>query len=172
MAGRAVDVEVSQLLPSVNLVAQAQFTGGTELQAREQVFVGVSFDWTVWDWGGRYRRIDEARARVREVAARLEQVTELLGLEVEESWIGWEQARETHELAVGAAEIAEEGYRLTRARFEAGAVSALELGQAESALTRARLEVKAAEYGARLARARLARAVGADSEAIAEEASR
>lgn len=170
MASKAVDVEVTQLMPSVNLVAQAQFIGGSELQANEQAFVGMTFDWTFWEWGSRYHRMDELRARVREVRERTQQLTEGLQLEVEAAWIGWAAAIEQAELAAAAVEVATTNYELARTRFEARTVTSFELNEAESALTKARMDMVIARTASFVARAQLVRAMGGTSDEIIGEA--
>jgi outer membrane protein len=172
MARQAVAVERTMLAPSVNLVGQAQFVGGSRLQRSEQALVGVSFDWTFWEWGSRYHKLDELRARVREVEARLEQLKEGLVLEVEAAWIAWSSAVEQAGLAAGAEGLAGETLTLTRARFDAGAATTFELEDVEQSVTRARIERRAAEAQAKLARARLARAMGNGVDGIVGEASR
>lgn len=169
-AGRAVDVEFTQLMPSVNLVAQAQFIGGQELAANEQAFVGVTFDWTFWDWGGRYARMDELRARQAEAEARMQQLSEGLQLEVESAWIQWESAVDQAALAEDAENVATENYDLARARFEAGALTAFELSSAEAAVTKAAMDSKVAAAAALVARAQLVRAMGGGRDDIVREA--
>ncbi len=169
-AGRAVDVEFTQLMPSVNLVAQAQFIGGQQLAANQQAFVGVTFDWTFWDWGGRYARMDELRARQAEAKARMQQLSEGLQLEVEGAWIQWESAVDQAALAAEAEKVAAENYALARARFEANALTAFELQGAEAAVTKAAMDRRVAAAAALVARAQLVRAMGGGRDDIVREA--
>jgi outer membrane protein len=170
MASQAVDVEVTQLMPNVNLVAQAQFIGGSELQANQQAFVGVTFDWTFWEWGSRYHKMDELRARVREVRERMQQLTEGLQLEVEAAWIAWASSVEQAELAAAAEDVAATNYELAQKRFESKTITSFELTEAESALTKARMDKTIATTAALVARAQLVRAMGGTSDAIIGEA--
>jgi outer membrane protein TolC len=167
-ADRAVGVATSQMAPSVNLVAQAQFNGGSEFQ-QDSAFVGLQLEWTVWEWGATKFKIDEAKARVREVRARLAQLEEGLRLEAESRWVEHASAVDQAVLAAEAVKVAESNYALVRKRFEAKAATTFDLVEAETALTKSRTDEKMARVSALLARARLARAMGGDVEVIVEE---
>jgi outer membrane protein len=167
-AEKAVGIATSQMAPSVNLVAQAQFNGGSEFQ-QDAAFVGVLLDWTVWEWGATKFRIDEAKARVREVKARMKQLEEGLALEAESRWVEHASAVDQAALAAEAVKVAESNYELVRKRFDAKAATTFDLVEAETSLTKAKTDEKMARVSALLARARLARAVGGDIGAIAKE---
>ncbi|HRE88307.1 MAG TPA: TolC family protein, partial [Myxococcota bacterium] len=169
MAERAVNVATSKMAPSVNLVAAAQFTGGSEFQQEAAAFVGLTFDWTVWEWGATKYGIDEARARVREVKARTRQLQDGVALETEAAWVEHASALDQAELAAEAVKVAGVNYELVRKRFEAKAATSFDVVEAENALTRARLDEKMASVAALMARAKLARAMGGDAKEIARE---
>ena len=169
MAERAVNVATSKMAPSVNLVAAAQFTGGSEFQQEAAAFVGLTFDWTVWEWGATKYGIDEARARVREVKARTRQLQDGVALETEAAWVEHASALDQAELAAEAVKVAGINYELVRKRFEAKAATSFDVVEAENALTKARLDEKMASVAALMARAKLARAMGGDAKEIARE---
>lgn len=169
MAERAVNVATSKMAPSVNLVAAAQFTGGSEFQQEAAAFVGLTFDWTVWEWGATKYGIDEARARVREVKARTRQLQDGVALETEAAWVEHASALDQAALAAEAVKVAGINYELVRKRFEAKAATSFDVVEAENALTKARLDEKMASVAALMARAKLARAMGGDAKEIARE---
>lgn len=169
MAERAVDVATSKMAPSVNLVASAQFAGGSEFQQDAAAFVGLSLSWTVWEWGATKFGIDEARARVREVKARVRQLEEGIALETEAMWVEHASAKDQAKLAAEAVKVAGINYELVKKRFDAKSATSFDLVEAENALTKARLDAKVAEYAALVARAKLAKAMGGDAQTIARE---
>jgi len=171
MAERAVSVATSKMAPAVNLVAAAQFTGGSEFQQNSAAFVGLTLQWTVWEWGATKFGIDEASARVREVKARIRQLDEGIALETEAAWVEHASALDQIVLANEAVKVAGINYELVQKRFGAKAATPFDMVEAESALTKARLDEKMARMSALLARAKLARATGGDADEIAREGS-
>ncbi len=171
MAERAVSVATSKMAPTVNLVAAAQFAGGSEFQQDSAAFVGLTLEWTVWEWGATKFGIDEASARVREVKARIRQLDEGIALETEAAWVDHASALDQMALASEAVKVAGINYELVQKRFGAKAATPFDVVEAESALTKARLDEKMARVSALMARAKLARAMGGDADEIAREGS-
>lgn len=169
MAERGVGVATSKMAPNVNLVAAAQFAGGSEFQQDAAAFVGLTFDWTVWEWGATKFGIDEARARVREVKARVRQLEEGIQLETEAAWVDHASALDQAALAAEAVKVAGINYGLVKKRFEAKAATSFDVVEAENALTKAKLDEKMATVAALMARAKLAKAMGGDAQEIARE---
>jgi outer membrane protein TolC len=168
-AERAVDLAWSKLVPTVNLVAQAQFSRPSAFSQDAVAFVGVTFDWMAWDWGATSNGIDEARAHVRAARAGLRQLEDGIQLEVESAWVDLAAAEDQQKLAAEAARVAGENYALVQKRFGAKAATSFDLVEAESALTKARLDEKLAHVNGLMARARLARAIGKTATEIARE---
>ena len=168
-AERAVDLAWSKLVPTVNLVAQAQFSRPSAFSQDAVAFVGVTFDWMAWDWGATSKGIDEARAHVRAARAGLRQLEDGIQLEVESAWVDLAAAEDQQKLAAEAARVAGENYALVQKRFGAKAATSFDLVEAESALTKARLDEKLAHVNGLMARARLARAIGKTATEIARE---
>ena len=78
-------------------------------------------------------------------------------------------ARRLVPIARQTLEEAEESYALVQARLEEGRATAFDVVDAEEQLTRARIDVGRSITGWRIARARLAHAMGGTPEAIARE---
>lgn len=168
-ARTAVDLAWSKMAPNVNLVAQAQFQRASAFGEDAAGFVGVTFDWTLFEWGATYKGIDEARAHVREAEAGLTQLEEGIGLEVEAAWVEEASAIDQAALAKEAVRVAQENYELVRKRFDNKAATSFDLVQAETDLTKARSDERMATVSQLLARARLAQAMGKDENEIARE---
>lgn len=168
-ARTAVDLAWSKMAPTVNLVAQAQFARASAFGDDVAGFVGVTFDWTVWEWGATKYGVDEARAHVREAEAGLQQLEEGIALEVEAAWVEHASSLDQAVLAAEAVKVAEENYSLVRKRFDNKAATSFDLVQAETELTKARSDEKMAQVSGLIARARLARAMGMGADDIARE---
>jgi len=168
-ARTAVDLAWSKMAPDVNFVAQAQFARASAFGEEAQAFVGLTFDWTVWEWGATKYGIDEARARVREVEAGLVQLEEGIALEVEAAWVEHASAVDQAALAKEAVRVAEANYALVRKRFDAKAATSFDLVEAETELTKAKTDEKMALVNGLIARARLAKAMGKGAQDIARE---
>jgi outer membrane protein TolC len=102
----------------------------------------------------------ESAARASEIRADLESFRDAVRLEVAQAYDAFESARAQLEAANVGIEAAEEAYRVRQRQLEAGAVATSDVIDAEAELTRARLEYLESAIGARIAKARLDRAVG------------
>jgi len=165
----AVDLAYSKMAPTVNFIAQAQFARAAAFGDDVAGFVGVTFDWTVWEWGATAFGIDQAQAHVREAEAGLAQLEEGIGLEVEAAWVEQASAIDQAALAKEAVRVSEENYSLVRKRFDNKAATSYDLVQAENDLTQARSDERMALVSGYLARARLARAMGKGPNEIVVE---
>lgn len=122
--------------------------------------VSVNVSWPLWD-GGRNRAVRaEATAGVAAAEARSRDFDRQLTFEVRQRMLEVDQAR----AAIAAAEVglraAEEAFRVVGERFQAGVATSTDVLDAETAALQAALDRTRALAGARLAAARLERAVG------------
>lgn len=168
-AEAGVEVAKAKMAPEVNFVAQAQFARASAFGEETAAFVGLTFDWTVWEWGATYYGIDEANAQVRQARAGLTQLEEGIALEVEAAWVEHASAVDQAALAKEAVRVAADNYDSVRKRFEHQAATSFDLVEAETSLTKARSDERLALVNGYLARARLARAMGMNAEEIARE---
>ena len=120
----------------------------------------VNVTWTLWDGGRRHAEGAEAAAATRALEARSEEFDRQLSFEIE-------QRRLEAESAVSAIQAAEDGVRAAREarrvldeRFAAGVATSSDVLTAETALLQANLDRTRAVASARLALARLDRAMG------------
>jgi outer membrane protein TolC len=102
----------------------------------------------------------EDDARAAEIRADIESFRDAVRLEVAQAYDALVSAQAALEAANVGVEAAQEAYRVRQRQLEAGAVATSDVIDAETDLTRARLEFLDAAVGARIARARLERAVG------------
>ncbi|WP_297057067.1 TolC family protein [Thermosulfurimonas sp.] len=127
---------------------------------RENLWVGFSLRWELWDWGIRAREMAAVRAEILSRQALLREIRDRVGLEVREAYLKLLAARKKIQVARSALAAARENFRLNRARFREGLADTTEVMDAETLLTRAQTQEIAALADYEISRARLAYAVG------------
>jgi outer membrane protein TolC len=122
--------------------------------------VGVNVTWTLWDSGRVKADVAEAAANGRAVTERLAEFDTMLAFEVRQRQLDLESAREAIRAAGDEVAAAAEARRVVAERFKAGLVSSTEVLDAQQALLIAQFDRTRALAAARLAGARLDRALG------------
>jgi outer membrane protein len=115
--------------------------------------------WSPNDYAGSHARMSEAGAARESSFAELAALEDALRREVAEAYAAYVAASQAMEAALTGIAAAEESHRVRREQFRAGAAVATDVVDAEAELRRARLELVNAAIDARIARARLDRAV-------------
>ena len=155
-----IGVARAQLLPQLALQGAYRHTEGFSFLNSNVFFGGVVLNWNVFEWGRRYYAIDEARARMRGVGHRLEEVRREIRLQVKVAHADLRTARERLQVARAAVDQATEAFRVETERVKQGVATTTNLLDAETALTEARNNKTDATYGVFIARARLRHAIG------------
>jgi outer membrane protein TolC len=122
--------------------------------------VSVNVSWSIWDGGRRRAEQAETAAGTRAVEARAGEFDRQLALEVRQRWLEADSGRAAIEAASDGVRAAVEARRVLGERFAAGVATSTEVLDAETAVLQAELDRTRARSNARLARARLDRAVG------------
>ena len=122
--------------------------------------VGVNFSWPLWDGGRVKADIAEAAANQRAVEQRLAEFDTVLDFEVRQRHLDVGAARESIRAASDEVTSAAEARRVVAERFKAGLVTNTEVLDAQQALLMAQFDRTRALANARLAEARLDRALG------------
>jgi TolC family type I secretion outer membrane protein len=122
--------------------------------------VGVELRWSIFDGGNKIARHTEAKATLEATRARVREVELQIWREVEDAYVDVVAAEARIGAALKGVESAQENFRLSQGRFDAGVGTIIELTDAQLALTRAQnVEAQAlADY--RISVARLERAIG------------
>jgi outer membrane protein TolC len=120
----------------------------------------INLNWPLFDGGRTKAEVAEAAAGVRAARARLAEFDTVLEVEVRQRWSELEAARAAIVAAEDAVRAATEARRVAGERFAAGVATSTDTLDAQVALLQAGLDRTQAIANARLAQARLARAVG------------
>jgi outer membrane protein len=122
--------------------------------------ISVNVSWSLWDGGRRHAERAEAAAGTRALEARAGEFDRQLALEIRQRWLDLDSSRAAIDAAADGVRAAVEARRVLRERFAAGVATSTEVLDAETAVLQAELDRTRAVSNARLARARLDRAVG------------
>jgi outer membrane protein TolC len=122
--------------------------------------VGVTFQWTVWDWMTTASQSAQAEAVHRQSEAGYELMMEGVKLEVAQLTLQLRDAGQKVESARFAVAAAEESFRVTEEQFSKGLATSVDLTDARVELLRAKLAFTQAVTEAAVTRAELRRAVG------------
>jgi outer membrane protein len=133
--------------------------------ARPDIFsdfwsIGASLQWFIFDGGNRISRYKEEKIRWEAAKARLRDTELTVWREVEQAYLNLGAAEEQIFAARKAVESAEENFRLSQGRFDAGVGTIIELTDAQLELTQAQSQEAQALSDFRISIARLERAVG------------
>jgi outer membrane protein TolC len=122
--------------------------------------VSVNATWSLWDGGRRRADEAEAAAAVRAAQSRVGEFDRQVTFEVRQRALDVESSRAAIEAANDGVKSATEALRVVGDRFAAGVATSTDVLDAEVAMLQAGLDRTRAVASARLAEARLVRAVG------------
>jgi len=120
----------------------------------------VNVSWTLWDGGRRTADAAQADAAARALEARITDFDRQVAFEVEARQLELDSARAAITAADDGVRSAVEARRVVAERYQAGVVTSTEVLDAEVAVLQAELDRTHAVANARLAEARLERALG------------
>lgn len=122
--------------------------------------VSINASWTLWDGGRTQAARADAEAWARVAEARLSDFERQVAFEVRQRHLELESSRAAIAATFDGVRAAAEARRVVAERFTAGVVTNTEVLDAQTALLQAELDRTRALANARVAEARLARAVG------------
>jgi outer membrane protein TolC len=152
----------SKMLPQVNAVANYTHSSPATMFAPKQDiwFIGATASWDIWEGGGTYYGIDEAKARLAQALAARRKAENAIRLETRSAHVNVTTAAEALAVARHAVEQAEENFRIEQKRYESTDNTSFDVLDAENQLTTARGQLQAASYDYLIAQSNLSRAIG------------
>lgn len=148
-----------------DVVIPAQ-AGGPRTFSKEDVrdtfTYGLSFKWTLWDWGVRNQRIDELSSTLTKASLARDGAYSKTRIEVTAAVLELKSSIEALESSKTSVKFAEEIFRLTNIKFTSGTAAVFDLVQAERDQTRARAGFVNARGDVDLAWFKFQRATGSD----------
>jgi outer membrane protein TolC len=159
-AEQAVVLNRAEYIPSLALVGSYTHSEGQGLAATDMAFVGLFFEYTFSEWGGRSEKLTQSELQLAQLDRQLVEVEELLKLDVKRAYLELESARSGYAVAELAIREAEQAYEVESSRLEYGQSTATELIALETQLLQARSSRAAAFFGGLIAHAQLHHAMG------------
>jgi outer membrane protein TolC len=154
------DLVWNEFIPTVVGLGTVKHTTGSTFQKEDSWFVGLTLDWTVWQWGSSKYKLDENSARRRQAEQALRQLMDYIQLEVKQAWLELDTSVKELDAIADRLREAQENYRVQQRLYEESYKTMTDLLDAESALRSAQSDQAVARYKAWIARVRLSRAMG------------
>jgi outer membrane protein TolC len=142
-----------------NVVAQGTY-GAARSDMNETYSYGLQLNWSIFDGGGKIALYKQTQAQRDAAQARVRDTELTIWQQVEAAYVTVQQQEEAIGAAQKAVESADENFRLSQGRFDAGVASIIELTDAQLALTTAESNVAQALADYRISIARLERFLG------------
>jgi outer membrane protein TolC len=99
---------------------------------------GLQLKWSIWDWGTRWNRSSEYASNLQRARVQKEAVESGVRLDVTSAVLSLRGAVDTLETSKTSVRLAEEVFKLTKARFQQGQATTTDVISAERDQTRAR----------------------------------
>lgn len=147
-------------LPSVLVHGQLQWDREDLGSGEDSWLAGVSVPWPLFEGGATQAKIRQARANLREMQARGEQVALDIALDVHQAALGCREAQQRVEIARQQLDFARQSHQDVRTQYQNQTATVEALLQSEVAWQRAEAGYAAAAYDAKVAQAVLRRALG------------
>lgn len=166
MARSAVGVAGSGWYPSIQLAAAYEYSNPNQriIPPKERFDgtweVGLTFQWTVWDWMTASKQTAQATAAQRQAESAYELMLDGTKLEVAQLWRSVEDSRERIRSARLALDAAEESFRIMEEQYDKGMATTVDVTDARVEVLRAKLAYSKTAAEAAITRAELRHAIG------------
>lgn len=169
-ASGRVEAAQGARFPTLDFTAQYNLFTGDLVNSNSGFFVGLIAELMLFDGGLTTSRIDQARARMRELNAQERRLLLDVELDVHRAHVRMREAGERLRVAAKATEQAEESLREFEVRYRAEAATLTELVDAQVAFSKARARHANARADLEIARADLERSAGRLAGAVGKDA--
>ena len=142
-----------------NVVAQGTY-GSARADMNETYSYGLQLNWSIFDGGNKIALYKQSQAQRDAALARVRDTELTIWQQVERAFVTVQQAEEAIGAAQKGVESADENFRLSQGRFDAGVANIIELTDAQLALTTAQSQVAQALAAYWIAIAQLDRFLG------------
>ena len=160
---KAVSISKAGWLPNVGLIGNYNYKRPDRENEKEWYGswdVTVAAEMNVFDWGATHYQTTQAKHRLRRMEEGFGQLRDGITLEVTQSVLALQEAREKVAATQENVEQAEENYRITNEKFKQGMATNTDLLDANTMWTQAKMEVVQALADHHVAEAKLEKATG------------
>ena len=128
--------------------------------------ITLALQMNLFDWGSTHSKVQEARIDYDMMVEGARMLADGISLEVKQSYLQLNEAREKLQISEENITQAEENFRVTRENFHEGLATNADLLDAQTSLTRAKLERATVHADLLLAQAKLIKAIGGNNEEL------
>ncbi|CBE68981.1 MAG: TolC family protein [Candidatus Methylomirabilis oxygeniifera] len=158
---RGIGLAQAEFLPTVGATASYELNHlKFAADGRDSWFVGVAFQWNLFNGLEDRAKVAEAQAHFSEIQAVRTRMASRIRLETKEAFLALKTAEARIGVAQRAVGQAEEALRIVKDRYEAGLTTIVDLVASEAALTQSRGNLAQALYDHNVGLAALELAVG------------
>jgi outer membrane protein len=147
-------------IPDITAFARHSYQDGVPFLVRNFGTVGISMNYTLWDFGKRRATVREHSAQLAEAQEDLEHLKDQVAVAVERSYNKLERTKSMVNVATQVAQLRQESERLATNQAAQGVVLISDVRHATAAHYQAKAELLQARLGYLLAWAELERTVG------------
>ena len=147
-------------IPDITAFARHSYQDGVPFLVRNFGTVGISMNYTLWDFGKRHATMREHSAQLAEAQENLEHLKDQVAVAVERSYNKLERTKSMVNVATQVAQLRQESERLATNQAAQGVVLISDVRHATAAHYQAKAELLQARLGYLLAWAELERTVG------------
>jgi outer membrane protein TolC len=122
--------------------------------------VGVSLNWSLWNWGYTSSQSNQAKELKLQTETSLSKLRDAIEIEVTSEYLNYNKSLKKVEVAKTSVEQAEENYRLTEDKYNQQLASSSDLIDAETYLLEAKTNLTSALVNYQLSKVRLDRSIG------------
>ena len=159
-AGKAVTLARSAYFPTFALVGTLMHEHGGFMETDHLLSATLHGEWTVWEWGSTYYKVQQARAQQQVAEADLTRQVDTVKLEVRAAYLALREWDESIDVAEASIEQAEENYRITVEQYNENITTSTEVLDAQTLQARAQVNYYNALSNFNIATAKLERAMG------------
>ncbi len=128
--------------------------------------ITLALQMNLFDWGSTHSKVQEARIDYDMMVEGSRMLADGISLEVKQSYLQLNEAREKLQISEENITQAEENFRVTRENFHEGLATNADLLDAQTSLTRTKLERATVHADLLLAQAKLIKAIGGNNEKL------
>src|SRR6516164_1736391 len=147
-------------IPDVTAFARHRYQDGVPFLERNFGTVGITVNYTLWDFGKRHANVRESQTELAEAEQNLERLKDQVAVDIERSYNKVERTKNMVNVALQVAKLREESERLAGNQQQQGLVLVSDVRQASAANYKAKADLLQASLAYLLAWAELQRTMG------------
>lgn len=153
----SIQLHKNYLVPEINLVGDIGYQGFTYRfdDTQDFWFLRVGLTWPIFQGLQNRSKIQQSLLQEKQVQSDLKETEDLIELEVNEAFYGYQEALKTRQSRVQERKSAEENFRIIQKKYAQGQVILVEYNDARNSFTTSQLQETIAKYNLKIKQAEL-----------------